>query len=219
MGAILSAWMTSKTAIPALGVRRTSQKPSSELKGKRKSKQALAEFRETHPVKRVRSTKKGSPTRHADEIEYRKDNLIFTMREKRADLAKRGLVEHGLNCFDVLQRAVDDTATDYMMLQEVLNELGSPWEAAAEKPIMYQMMVDLRAEMTKYSALAIQHNLAARQAQLSEVKVALLGRVLKTALQELGVTEDQIKKIPAILEREVNAMKNDRSMLNGVNLS
>jgi len=117
---------------------------------------------------------------------------------RRAMIAN-GIVEHGINPYDVIQRAIDDTATDYLLLRRRIDKdtHGDPTQLV-EHPL-YEYMEHMREAMVRYSTFAMQYDIQRRQIRLSETRVALLANTLRQALPALGLTPDQIKEVPRLL--------------------
>lgn len=132
-----------------------------------------------------------------------------TVKEKREELARKGLVDIDLNPVDVIQRAIDDTAGDYAIMRAIMDEYETPQEAFRKRPFLAEYSASLRSEMTKYATLALNYNLAERQVRLREVEVAILGRLLKHTLEEIGVPAETIRQLPKALERNLVALQEE----------
>jgi hypothetical protein len=113
----------------------------------------------------------------------------------RSAMVQNGIVEHGINPYEVIQRAIDDTTVDYMLLRRATK--GNP-NKLTEHPL-YPTMESMREAMVRYSTFAMQYDIQRRQLKLSETRVALLAATLRTVLTQLGLTHDQIKQVPQLL--------------------
>jgi hypothetical protein len=117
----------------------------------------------------------------------------------RQAMVQNGIVEHGINPYEVIQRAIDDTTTDYLLLRRQIDKdsKGDPTRLV-EHPL-YEYMEHMREAMVRYSTFAMQYDIQKRQLRLSETRVALLATTLRTVLTGLGLTHDQIKAVPRLL--------------------
>jgi hypothetical protein len=120
-------------------------------------------------------------------------------------MVENGIVEHGINPYDVIQRAIDDTTTDYLLLRKQIDRdtHGDP-DLIVDHPL-YPYMESMREASVRYATFATQYDIQRRQLKLSETRVALLAHTLRTVGESLGLTNDQIKKIPQLLIAEVAA--------------
>lgn len=122
-----------------------------------------------------------------------------TFEALRTALVKNGIVEHGLNPYEVIQRAIDDTTTDYLLTrQRIERDAKGNIKKFANHPL-YDHMVDMREAAVRYSTFATQYDIQKRQLKLSESRIALLAITLRTTLQNLGMNPDQIAKVPQLL--------------------
>lgn len=123
----------------------------------------------------------------------------------RAAMVQGGIVEHGINPYEVIQRAIDDTATDYLLLRRAIDEdtKGDPNKIVEHR--LYDHMEHMRESMVRYSTFAMQYDIQKRQLRLSETRVALLATTLRTVLTELGLNPDQIKRVPQLLIEAIQA--------------
>src|SRR3954468_2779174 len=117
----------------------------------------------------------------------------------RQAMIHNGIVEHGINPYEVIQRAIDDTTTDYLLLRRQIDKdtHGDP-QKLVDHPL-YDYMEHMREAMVRYSTFAMQYDIQKRQLRLSETRVALLATTLRTVLTNLGLTHDQIKEVPKLL--------------------
>jgi hypothetical protein len=126
-----------------------------------------------------------------------------TFTALRQHLIQNGIVEHRINPYDVIQRAIDDTTTDYMLLRQ---RIDRDTQGDAELiPIhdLYPYMEEMREAAVRYATFATQYDIQRRQLKLSESRVALLAHALRNVLQNLDVPQDTIRKIPQLLIAEI----------------
>jgi hypothetical protein len=117
----------------------------------------------------------------------------------RNAMIEHGIVEHRLNPYEVVQRAIDDTATDYLLLRRrIERDTGGNIKRFVDHPL-YDHMVSTREAMVRYATFAMQYDIARRQIQLSESRIALLADTLRTVLTSLGMNKDQIAQVPKLL--------------------
>lgn len=123
----------------------------------------------------------------------------------RQAMVKNGIVEHGINPYEVIQRAIDDTTTDYLLLRTRIDRdtKGDPTRLVEHE--LYPYMEHMREAMVRYSTFAMQYDIQKRQLRLSETRVALLATTLRTVLQNLGVDHDTIKQVPRLLIEQIKA--------------
>jgi hypothetical protein len=124
----------------------------------------------------------------------------------RQAMVQNGIVEHGINPYEVIQRAIDDTTTDYLLVRRAIDKdtHGDP-QKLVDHPL-YEYMEHMREAMVRYSTFAMQYDIQKRQLRLSETRVALLATTLRTVLTDLGLTQDQIKQVPRLL---IEAIQNE----------
>lgn len=122
-----------------------------------------------------------------------------TFEALRTALVKNGIVEHGLNPYEVIQRAIDDTTTDYLLTRKRIESdtRGNIKKFANHE--LYDHMVEMREAAVRYSTFATQYDIQKRQLKLSESRIALLAVALRSTLTDLGINPDQINRIPKLL--------------------
>jgi hypothetical protein len=122
-----------------------------------------------------------------------------TFTALRTAMVQNGIVEHGINPYEVIQRAIDDTTTDYLLLRRQIDKdtHGDP-QLLVDHPL-YDYMEHMREAMVRYSTFAMQYDIQKRQLRLSETRVALLATTLRQVLTNLGLNQDQIKAVPRLL--------------------
>lgn len=114
-------------------------------------------------------------------------------------MVQYGIVEHGLSPFDVIQRAIDDTATDYILVRQRIDKDTNGDPTKLEDHPLYYFMEHIREASVRYSTFAMQYDIQRRQLKLSESRVALLAATLRTVATQLGLTPDQTRQIPKLL--------------------
>jgi hypothetical protein len=123
----------------------------------------------------------------------------------RSAMLKKGIVEHRLSPYDVIQRAIDDCATDYLLLRQRLeNTHHGNIENMTDDPL-YPVMERVREAMVRYSTFAMQYDIQMRQLKLSEARVGILGATLRTVLQNLGLPHDTINRVPQLLIEQITS--------------
>jgi len=122
-----------------------------------------------------------------------------TFNALRNAMIQNGIVEHRINPYDVIQRAIDDTATDYLLIRRAIEKdsHGDP-EQLTDHPL-FPYMERMREAMVRYSTFAMQYDIQKRQLKLSESRIAMLAVVLKTVLHNLGLNQEQIQAAPGML--------------------
>jgi|SRR5580765_825384 len=117
----------------------------------------------------------------------------------RAAMVQNGIVEHGLNPYEVIQRAIDDTSMDYLLTRRKIDKdsKGDPNKLVDHD--LYDHMVSMREAMVRYSTFAMQYDIQRRQIRLSETRIALLAATLRDILPKLGVEQQTIKQVPRLL--------------------
>jgi hypothetical protein len=127
----------------------------------------------------------------------------------RVAMVRNGIVEHRISAYDVIQRAIDDTFTDYaLMRQRIERDSHGDILAAVEHPL-YPYMEKAREAMVRYSTFAMQYDIQLRQLRLSEARVGILAATLRNVLQTLGLDHDQIQQVPKLLIEEMKGEEKD----------
>lgn len=136
---------------------------------------------------------------HEDIARVYRKNTWNNFEALRTALVQNGIVEHGLNPYDVIQRAIDDVALDYMLLRKTIDKdsQGNP-EKLTNHPL-YMDMEHARECMVRYSTFAMQYDIQKRQLKLTESRIALLAATLRVVLQNFGIPQDQIRNVPRLL--------------------
>lgn len=126
-----------------------------------------------------------------------------TFEALRMAMLKKGIVEHRISPYDVIQRAIDDCATDYLLLRQRLeSKHQGNIEDMTDDPL-YEVMARTREAMVRYSTFAMQYDIQLRQVKLSEARIGILGATLRTVLQNMGMPHDQISKVPQLLIEQI----------------
>lgn len=122
----------------------------------------------------------------------------------RTAMVQSGIVDHGINPYEVIQRAIDDTTFDYLLIRKQIDKdtHGDPYKITAHP--LYDHMEHIREATVRYSSMAMQYDIARRQLRLSESRIALLAHTLKEVLPKLGVTQEQIKQVPQLLIEQLH---------------
>jgi hypothetical protein len=129
-----------------------------------------------------------------------------TFQALRNAMIANGIVEHGINPYDVIQRAIDDTTTDYLLLRRAIDKdtNGDP-EALVDHPL-YPYMEHMREAMVRYATFATQYDIQKRQLKLSETRIALLSNTMRDVLTQMGVPHDQIRQIPRLRSPSISQL-------------
>lgn len=125
----------------------------------------------------------------------------------RTAMVQNGIVEHGISPYDCIQRAVDDTTTDYLLLKRHIEKDATTVEAVLEHPL-YDHMEHMRDCMVRYSTMAAQYDIQNRQLKIGESRIALLSATLREVLMTLGLPDETIKQIPAMLIQQISSREN-----------
>jgi hypothetical protein len=157
-----------------------------------------------------RDSKPKNHNNHAPRHKYLADiyaEKYTTFDALRQAMILNGIVEHGINPYEVIQRAIDDTTTDYLLLRRQIDRdsHGDPTKLV-DHPL-YDYMEHMREAMVRYSTFAMQYDIQKRQIKLSETRVAVLAVALKTTLTNLGLNHDQIKQTPRLLIEAVKSQE------------
>src|SRR3954454_8056558 len=79
-----------------------------------------------------------------------------TFQALRQAMVQNGIVEHGINPYEVIQRAIDDTTVDYLLLRrEIDKDTKANPQALVDHPL-YPYMEHMREAMVRYSTFAMQ---------------------------------------------------------------
>lgn len=125
----------------------------------------------------------------------------------RIAMVQNGVVEHRVSAFDVIQRAIDDTVTDYLLLRKRIEADGhGNIESMVEHPL-YEVMERVREAMVRYSTFAMQYDIQMRQLKLSEARVGILSHTLRQVLGGLGLNQEQIRQVPKLLIEAIQAQE------------
>ena len=122
-----------------------------------------------------------------------------TFQALRMAMVQNGIVDHGINPYDVIQRAIDDTTTDYLLLRRQIDKDTNGDPALLVDHELYPYMEHMREAMVRYATFATQYDIQRRQLKLSESRVALLSATLRDVLQDMGLTHDQVRQVPQLL--------------------
>lgn len=175
-----------------------------ELKARRqRRKERLATKRGKEGPKQARHkvTKSKDPDNPTLAAIYAEEYSTFDAL--RSAMIRGGVVEHRVPAFDVIQRAIDDTFTDYALLrQRIERDSGGNIEEAIDHPL-YPTMERTREAMVRYSTFALQYDIQRRQLALSEARVGILAATLRNVLTGLGLNHDQIQQVPKLLIKEL----------------
>jgi hypothetical protein len=150
--------------------------------------------------------KNGKPILTATRIDPKHEYLADIYAERyttfqalRMAMVQNGIVDHGINPYEVIQRAIDDTTTDYLLLRrEIERDSNGDPDELVDHPL-YPYMESMREAMVRYATFATQYDIQKRQLKLSETRVALLSTTLRDVLLTLGLTHDQVKEVPRLL--------------------
>lgn len=173
-----------------------------ELKAKRAArKQRLDEKRKSEGVINQRN----SLTRNQQTLADLYAEEYTTFDSLRKAMIRNGVVEHRVSAYDVIQRAIDDTVTDYMLMrQRIERDSNGNIEAAIEHNL-YHSMERAREAMVRYSTFAMQYDIQLRQLKISEARVGLLASTLRNVLNQLGLNHDQVSRVPQLLIEQLKS--------------
>lgn len=153
---------------------------------------------------RANGTVRSRPT-HEDLVEVYSEEFT-TFQQLRKVLVQKGIVEHGLNPYEVIQRAIDDVSLDYLITRRKIDQdtNGDPNKLVDHE--LYEHMEHMRESMVRYSTFAMQYDIQKRQLKLSESRIALLAASLRVVLLNFDVPQDKIKEVPRML---IEAIKSE----------
>lgn len=136
---------------------------------------------------------------HEDIAEVYRKNTWSNFEALRTALVQNGIVEHGLNPYDVIQRAIDDVALDYLLLRRTIDKDadGDPEKLTSHD--LYMDMEHARECMVRYSTFAMQYDIQQRQLKLTESRVALLAASLRVVLINFDIPPERLREIPRML--------------------
>lgn len=122
-------------------------------------------------------------------------------------MLRHGIVEHGINPLDALQRAIDDTTIDYLTLRRYIDQRSDNPEEQQTHPLQDRVHY-LREAMVRYSVFATQYRIQEAQQRISEARTALLATALKEVLTRLNLPPDTINQVPRLLIEQINQNQN-----------
>lgn len=136
---------------------------------------------------------------YRDMSEEHKERTLTSLRK---EILRRGITESNLAPEEVLQRAIDDAATDYLLLRNTIRaELGDDpdnVEGFFNHPL-FDVAERMKAQMAQLSTFAMQYKVQERSMRLSESRTALLAFTLQRTLEQLGVEHETIIRVPGLL--------------------
>lgn len=176
----------------------------------------LKERRQKRKEKMARRRAENPQKNHRHELTKTQATLVSLYAEEyttfdalRVAMIKSGVVEHRISPYDVIQRAIDDTFTDYaLMRQRIERDSKGNIVEATDHPL-YPTMERAREAMVRYSTFALQYDIQRRQLALSEARVGILANTLRNVLANLGLNHDQIQKVPSLLIAQLKAGEKD----------
>jgi hypothetical protein len=136
------------------------------------------------------------------------DERAETLKALKRELLKNGVVEWNVDPAEALQRAIDDTTLDYLLIRQQIDaELGDDPNRLDEffDHDLYPEAVRLRHEVTQYATYAMQYKLTERAIRISEARTALLAYTLQRTLEELDIPYDTIKRVPGLLIKNLTS--------------
>jgi len=169
------------------------------MAGRPKTRAKLAAARNGHPV-----LPSGPKFKYLADIYAERYTTFDALRHA---MLSNGIVEHGVNPYDCIQRAIDDVTTDYLLLRNRIDKdtRGDP-ELLIDHPL-YDYMERMREAMVRYSTFAMQYDIQKRQLKLSETRVAVMAQALRITLTQLGFNHDQIRQAPRMLIEAIQAQE------------
>lgn len=143
--------------------------------------------------------KRHPPPTHEDVAAVYRKNTWDNFEALRTALVQNGIVEHGLNPYDVIQRAIDDVSLDYLLLRRAIDRdtQGDPHKLTEHD--LYMDMEHARECMVRYSTFAVQYDIQKRQLRLNEGRIALLAATLRVVLSNFDIPQERIKEVPRLL--------------------
>lgn len=198
----------------------------------RKWKTARDEARAASQSKKVRVPRSPSALQIA-QAEDRSAARAATKAQRRARLkeleelrtraVQAGLVEHGINPINVLQRLIDDAFMQYVMAQqdydnwiadhpELDNKIDTRNPKLVELRRLENRVRAYRREAAYFSGLSVQYNLQERQTQVAEARIQLFMHALQQTLRhpDIDLTPDKVKLIPGIMKQKINDLRDSK---------
>lgn len=199
-----------------------------ERRRQRRENQDSADHIRRDQIKHPPNTNRSARAKKAQIIELTREEQTLadiyaeeytTFDALRIAMIRNGIVEHRISPYEVIQRAIDDCATDYLLIRQRLEkDSNGNIETLTDHPL-YEVMEKVREAMVRYSTFAMQYDIQLRQLKLSEARVAILANTLRNVLTGLGVNQDVIRQVPRLLiaqlEAEQAAGNNRASRLDG----
>jgi hypothetical protein len=145
------------------------------------------------------------------------------MKEIRTRAVQAGLVEHGLDPIQVLQRLIDDAFIQYLLAQQDLDgfladhpnvtdnlDTGSPYVKEARR--LENRVRAYRRESAYFSGLSVQYNLQERQTQVAEARIALFMQAMQQALRhpDIDLPPDKYKLLPGIMQKALQDLRSEK---------
>jgi hypothetical protein len=134
------------------------------------------------------------------------DTRANTLTALKSEILKKGIVEHNIQPEDALQRAIDDTTGDYLLLRSRIRaEIGDDSDRLQEffDHELYPEAERLKSQMAQLSTIALQYKLADRNMRLDESRTALLAFTLQRTLEQLGVEYEVIRRVPGLMMKNL----------------
>lgn len=143
------------------------------------------------------------------------------IQDLRTRAVQAGLIEHGLDPIQVLQRLIDDGFIDYMLARQEYDSFVASNETEQiknlEHPLLKETrrlerrMLAYRREAAYLSGLSVQYNLQDRQTRVAEARIQLFMQALQQTLRhpDINLSPDKVKLIPRIMKEKLMNLRAD----------
>lgn len=186
----------------------------------RKWRQAKQEQQAQKAAKTIRPPGEKSPTQIA-QAESRKAARAASkqarleryrqLEELRTRAVQAGLVEHGLNPIDCLQRLIDDAMIAYILHQQEADAYLTSTPKPDPKLIkQYETQArSLRREAAYFAGLSVQYNLQDRQTKVQEGRLILMVELIQRVLRhpDIDLAPDKIKEVPRLMQQSLRTIR------------
>lgn len=135
------------------------------------------------------------------------------LEELRTRAIQAGLVVHGLNPVEVLQRLIDDAFIAYALAQQEADE----YLTSTSNNLLDQKVIRnnenraraLRREAAYFAGLSVQYNLQDRQTKVQEARLGLMVTVIQRVLRhpDIDLPPEKVRQIPRLMQKTLHTMR------------
>jgi hypothetical protein len=146
----------------------------------------------------------GQPNRRDQARRARNRKKYQELLAVRTEAVKSGLVPHGIDPVRALQTVIDNAVFRY------LGEVATNEKLRADGAVLSDRRErSLEKDVAYFATLAMQYNLADRQVNVAEARIALMVRVISEAAAEIGIPREQVKLLPAAMQGALQRMRDE----------